>query len=136
MRQLRPMRTARGMIARLPTMVMPVFRRVGSWRLGMPRSAPSPTCALGPTETSLSMIERSMIAPARMTVSKSTMLSRTTAPMSTRTPGERIECSTVPATWQPWLMRLLWMFAVGPMRAGARSSERVWMSQSRSCRSS
>ena len=63
-------------------------------------------------------------------------LSRTMAPGSTRTPGESTERSTVPAMRQPWLMRLRWTLAVGPMRAGARSSERVWMTQSRSYRSS
>ena len=65
-----------------------------------------------------------------------TTLSRTMAPGSTRTPGDRTECSTVPAMRQPWLMRLRWTLAVGPMRAGARSSERVWMTQPRSYRSS
>ena len=52
------------------------------------------------------------------------------------TPGESSERSTVPATKQPWLTMLLWMLAVGPMWAGGRSSERVWMTQSRSYRSS
>ena len=89
-------------------------------------------CALGPTETSLSRMERSTTAPARMTVSNMMMLSRTMAPVSTRTPGERTDRSTVPAMRQPWLMRLWWTLAVGPMRAGARSSDRVWMTQSRS----
>ena len=65
-----------------------------------------------------------------------TIESRTTAPTSTRTPGDRTELTTVPAITQPWLMRLLWTCAVGPTLAGARSSERVWMTQSLSYRSS
>src|SRR3970282_622042 len=77
--------------------------------------------ARGPTAASFVIIQQSRIAPARMAVSKSTMLSRTTAPMSTRTPGERIECSTVPATWQPWPMRLLWRFRRAAPAAGRPS---------------
>ena len=65
-----------------------------------------------------------------------TIESRTTAPTSTRTPGDRTELTTVPAMTQPWLIRLLWTCAVGPTLAGARSSERVWMTQSLSYRSS
>ena len=82
------------------------------------------------------MIARSMTAPDRMTESNMTIESRTTAPMSTRTPGERTEFTTVPAITQPWLMRLRWTCAVGPILAGARSSDLVWMTQSWSYRSS
>ena len=71
-----------------------------------------------------------------MIVSNITIESRTTAPTSTRTPGDRTELTTVPSTMQPWLMRLRWTCAVWPIRAGARSSERVWMIQSLSYRSS
>ena len=49
MRTLRPMRADAGMTARLPTMVMPVFSRSGSFWLGdVVESAPVPTTALGP----------------------------------------------------------------------------------------
>ena len=89
-----------------------------------------------PTTTSLSRIARSTTAPERMTESNMTIESRTTAPTSTRTPGDRTEFTTVPAMTQPWLIRLLWTWAVGPTLAGARSSERVWMTQSLSYRSS
>ena len=65
-----------------------------------------------------------------------TIESRTTAPTSTRTPGDRTELTTVPAITQPWLIRLRWTWAVGPTLAGARSSDRVWMTQSLSYRSS
>ena len=71
-----------------------------------------------------------------MTVSNMTIESRTTAPTSTRTPGDRTELTTVPAMTQPWLIRLRWTWAVGPILAGARSSDRVWMTQSLSYRSS
>ena len=119
------MRADAGIWARLPTMVMPVLRRSGSSTLGVSKSLPVPTMALGPTLTSLSRMARSTTAPARMCVSNMMTLSRTMAPGSTRTPGESTECSTVPEIWQPWLMRLRCTLAVLPMRAGARSSERV-----------
>ena len=76
------------------------------------------------------MIARSTTAPARMTVSNITIESRTTAPGSTRTPGDSTERSTVPQIWQPWLISERCTLAVGPTRAGARSSDRVWMSHS------
>ena len=74
--------------------------------------------------------------PGRMIESNITIESRTMAPTSTRTPGDRTELTTVPSTMQPWLMRLRWTWAVCPILAGARSSDRVWMSQSLSYRSS
>ena len=85
----------------------------------------------GPTTTSLSRIARSTTAPERMTESNMTIESRTTAPTSTRTPGDSTELTTVPSITQPWLIRLRWTCAVGPTLAGARSSDRVWMTQSR-----
>ena len=68
MRTLRPMRAEAGMTARLPTTVMPVLRRSGSATLGVSKSVPMPTTALGPTLTSLSRMAWSTTAPARMTV--------------------------------------------------------------------
>ena len=127
---LRPIRAPRGMIARLPTTVMPVFRRPGSWRFGVSKSGPSPTIAPWPTTTSLSRIDRSTTAPERMTQSNITIESRTTAPTSTRTPGDSTELTTVPLIMQPCEIRLRWTWAVGPTLAGARSSDRVWMTQS------
>ena len=47
------------------------------------------------------------------------MESRTTAPTSTRTPGDRTELTTVPLMTQPCEMRLRWTCAVAPTRAGA-----------------
>ena len=41
-----------------------------------------------------------------------TIESRTTAPTSTRTPGDRTELTTVPLMMQPWLIRLRWTWAV------------------------
>ena len=76
------------------------------------------------------MIARSTTAPARMTVSNMMIESRTTAPGSTLTPGDSTDRSTVPQIWQPWLISERCTFAVGPMRAGERSWERVWISQS------
>ena len=94
------------------------------------RTVPSPTIAPWPTTTSLSRIARSTTAPERMTESNMTIESRTTAPTSTRTPGDSTEFTTVPLMMQPWLTRLRWTWAVGPTLAGARSSDRVWMTQS------
>ena len=65
-----------------------------------------------------------------------TIESRTTAPTSTRTPGDRTLLTTVPLITQPCETRLRWTCAVGPIFAGARSSERVWISHSLSYRSS
>jgi len=42
-----------------------------------------------------------------------TIESRTTAPTSTRTPGDRTLLTTVPSMMQPWLMRLRWIWARG-----------------------
>src|SRR5664280_1359328 len=131
-RTLRPIRTPRGMTACLPTIVIPVLRWPGVRRFAIPRSVPSPTIAPGPTVTSLSRIARSMIAPGRIPASHMTMESRTTAPTPTTTPGERTELTTIPSTRQPCEIRLRWIWAVAPTLPGARSSERVWMSHSRS----
>ena len=108
------------MTARLPTTVMPVVSRAGSFAFGVTvRSVPSPTIAFGPTITSLSRIARSTTAPARITESNITIESRTI--------GARIDAharrqhgvrSTVPSTTQPWRIRLDGRCAVGPMRAG------------------
>ena len=130
------MRTPLGTIALFPITVMPVNSRPGSWRLGIVMSVPSPMIAPGPIVTSLSRIARSTTAPDRITESNMTMESRTTAPTSIRTPGERTELTTVPLTTQPWLMRLRWTCEVAPTRAGARSSDRVWISHSLSYMSS
>ena len=117
------------------TIVIPVLRWPGVRRFATPRSVPSPTIAPGPTVTSLSRIARSMIAPGRITESNMTMESRTTAPTPTTTPGDRTELTTIPSTRQPCEIRLRWIWAVAPTLPGARSSERVWMSHSRSYRS-
>src|SRR5437667_29640 len=85
---------------------MPVLSRPGSWRFGAPSYGPSPTIAPCPTTTSLSRIARSITAPARITESNITIESRTTAPTSTRTPGESTLLTTVPSITQPWLIRL------------------------------
>ena len=94
---LRPMRTPAGITARLPTTVMPVLSRPAPAYLACRSRCPCPPSALGPTEHSLSRIARSTTAPARMTESNMTIESRTTAPGSTRTPGDSTERSTVPA---------------------------------------
>ena len=122
--------------ARLPTTVMPLLSRPGSCLFGLSGNGPSPTSAPCPTTTSLSRIERSTTAPERMTESNMMIESRTTAPTPTRTPGDSTELTTVPSMTQPWLMRLRCTWAVGPTLAGARSSDRVWMIQSLSYRSS
>ncbi len=129
---LRPSRVPRGTTDCLPTTVMPVLRRPGSCLFGVSKSGPSPTMAPCPTTTSLSRIARSTTAPDRMTVSNITIESRTTAPTSTRTPGESTLLTTVPLITQPWEIMLRWTWAVGPILAGARSSDRVWISHSRS----
>jgi hypothetical protein len=85
---------------------MPELSRPGSWRFGGPSYGPSPTIAPWPTTTSLSRIARSTTAPARMTESNITIESRTTAPTSTRTPGDSTLFTTVPSMTQPWLIRL------------------------------
>src|SRR5688500_16658494 len=120
-RQLRPTSTPSGTRARFPTNVMPAYRRSGSSRLGGV-SSPIPTTAPAPMTASLSTIARSSTAPSPMTASNITIESRTTAPAATRTPGERTLCSTVPSMTQPWLTMDRATFAVGPIRAGGRSS--------------
>ena len=132
----RPRWAPRGTTEYLPTTVMPVLRRDGSWRLGGESYGPSPTMAPWPTTTSLSRMARSTTAPARTTESNITMESRTTAPTSTRTPGERTLFTTVPLITQPCEIMDRWTWAVGPIFAGARSSDRVWISHSLSYRSS
>jgi len=69
-------------------------------------------------------------------VSNITIESRTTAPTSTRTPGDSTLLTTVPLITQPWEIIDRWTCAVGPILAGARSSDRVWISHSLSYMSS
>ena len=89
-----------------------------------------PTIAFWPTTTSLSRMERSTTAPDADDGVEHDDAVAHDGPESTRTPGDRMELTTVPAMTQPWLMRLRWTLAVGPTLAGARSSDRVWMTQS------
>jgi hypothetical protein len=111
-------------MARLPTMVIPAYRRSGSSRFGF-RSSPAPTTAPTPMRQSLSMMARSITARSATQVSNIRIESRTMAPGPTRTPGDRMLCSTVPSTTQPWLTMLRLTRASGPIRAGGRSSLRV-----------
>src|SRR5579859_15694 len=120
-RQFRPITRPGGTVACLPTRVRPAYSRSGSVRFGR-RSSPAPTTVPRPISQSLSTIARSRVAPWRTIVSNMTIESRTSAPASITTPGERTLCETLPWITQPWLIMLRSTRASGPMSAGARSS--------------
>ena len=65
-----------------------------------------------------------------------TMLSRTTAPRGTVTPGNSTERVTRPATRQPFAIKLRSAWAPCSIRTGGRSALWVWITQSGLLRSS
>ena len=103
MRQLRPISTPRGIRARLPTSVIPAYRRSGSSRFGG-RSVADTDLRAGADARLLVDDGAVQLRPRSMTASNMTIESRTTAPAATRTPGDSTLCSTVPSTTQPWLI--------------------------------
>jgi hypothetical protein len=87
-----------------------------------------------PIRTSLSTIARSSTAPRPKVVSCMTMLSRTTAPGATTTPGNSTERSTVPPMLQPFAIRLRVAPPPCSKRTAGRSALCVWITQSGSSR--
>ena len=134
---LRPMRAPRGMTARLPTTVMPVLSRPGSCLFG--RSSYGPVADDRALADDDLLVEDRPVDDGARADDRVEHDDRVAHDRARRRPGRPAtgpSCTTVPAITQPWLMRLRWTWAVGPTLAGARSSERVWMTQSLSYRSS
>ena len=77
----------------------------------------------------MSRIARSTRAPGSTTTSDITTDSTISAPLSTVTPGNRIERRTLPATRQPFAIRLSSTRAPSRSSTGGRSSSRVRIGQ-------
>ena len=119
------MRTPAGISTSLPTSVRP-----SSHAHSPPRGvSPWPTTAPSPTRTYLSRIARSARARGPITVSAMTTESTTSAPRSTRTPGNSTDRRTVPETRQPFATRLSSIIAPSVTSTGGRSSSRVRIGQ-------